>query len=493
MKKVLIVLVALLPLMAQAQKLDVAQTTIVKKGMPMNQRNLDGVRFLEPYADKYYCVLEVCDAFNIFNTNVKVVSFDAKLKKIASNKLEALHNKDVLQVSLVDNKMYLLVSDRKGRKEKGNVTLGLSCCIIDLTTLEMNEMKLLGQSDSQGQVLAARSADKDFFVVVSQQWDSKIDNAHVWLYDNHLEPLWDRVVDCGFVTDLAVNNEGEVAVASEDSKRAIMTFVDVEDYVMGSVEMDDNTPYAAQLLSFDKNNIVIGGLLADLSSKGQQLVTTGYYGAALNLRTGKSQAEHRLFSDKELVVIGNTRIDKEFKNSRGYQNVHPRAKTATSYGGAMMLSMAYKEVIEMRSTNGASTTQIYYRVFGAVTFGVDTTGRIVWSRPLRRSAYTKDFDFVNEVMVSKGDVCYLMMNENKSESSTPNDVNLRSGKTYIFHSSTPLSVYRIDARGDVVKKTTKKFPAGMGVVNVVERPSADRVTLRVSSKKNSVLMDVELK
>ncbi|MCR4827932.1 MAG: hypothetical protein K5864_00535 [Bacteroidales bacterium] len=496
MKKVLLILVALLPLLSQAQKLEVAQTTIVKKGMPLNQRQLDGIRFFEHYANHYYTVVETPDAFNIYAVSVKLVRYDDNLKKNGTLKLEALHNKDVLQISIVDGKMYLLVLDRKGRKDKAGLALGLSCCIVDLEAMEMKEMKLLGQMDREGQVMVARSADKAFYAVASQQWGYNIDNAHVWLYDNRFEVLWDRVVDCGTVSDIAVSDDGEVSLASVSKNRAIMTIVDVEDYVMGSVELGDNPAYSASLLMSDKNHIVVGGLLAQAVKKGDKVVNyivSGYYGAALDLRTGKSQAEYRLFTDEELSVLSNAHIDKNHKKDRGYTDIHCRARTSTSYGGAMLLGMAYKEVIEMRNQNGMTTTQIFYRAFGSVLFGVDTTGAITWSRPMRRLAYTKDYNFVNEILVSRGDMCYLLMNENKSDSKMPYNIDMRASKTYIFHGSTPLSVYRVDARGNVDKKTTKKFPSGMGVIEVVDRPSDDRATLRVSSKKNTMLMDVELK
>lgn len=492
MKRLLIIFVALLPLMVQSQTVDVLETTVSKNGMPFKIFELDGVRAFEYNGGNYYWLIEHYPLTRLTSSSMRLMRFDENMNRTSNQKIDELLNKDILQMSIADGKMYILVRDTKKLKEKGNVMLELSCCVVNLETMTVEEIKQLGQLDSKSQTSTACSDDKSFFVLAYQQGSGEMNSAHVWLYDNHFSLLWDRVVDCAILADVSVDDNGRVALASIGEHRVVMTYVDVEDYQMRSVDMGEYQAYSARVLRSDNNHIVVGGALLEMTGKNNdKALSVGYYGAAVDFRTGKANADCRLYSDEEIAVLQNLSVNKINSNNRGLRDVHIRAVTSTNYGGVMSQCMSYKQIVRTQTGSGTSI-QIDFRALGLIVYGVDTTGHIAWHSSVRRNAQSSNYNLIHEVLLSRGDKCYLLFNENKKETKIINDVANRSKYTNVMQGNSPLSVYCIDGQGDVTKYTAN-VPKRTELNRLVERTDDTHVSLLVSSRKETKLLNLELK
>lgn len=479
----------LLPMVVAMAQSDVARVgQLPKQGMKLNVSQLENTFYSGVWNGQTFWLVErERMRVNLQEiSQVKIERYDATMNNTGTLKLEDARDKEVLAASLVDGKMYILMKGRPNRNDKAKKPLALTCSVIDLSKMTVSELKRIGEMDHGASYGVACSPSRDFFALALPATNS----AHVVLYDNRFGVLWERDVDCGNVVDVYVNDEGEVALASVGTKRVGVTVVDAKDYAMFNVSLGENSPTGLRVLNYAGDYVTLGGRLFNPEEKNNGLFYVGYFGVAVNTRTGVGRQTCRLFTDEELNVLINGKATKSNK-TKGISDVQCRATVALPYGGAMLMEDAFKQVITTRNMQtGAETSKIEYLGFGEVLFAVDTTGKIAWSHPVRRLVMSRGRNFLREELLTKGDLCYLVQCESK-KSSPDYDISKNASIGKLLAGNTPMAIYRVDREGRVVKQKVK-LPSSSVMYGVLERNGNGRYTLAISTRASTKPMEVEL-
>lgn len=414
------------------------------------------------------------------NVKVKMLSMELRdIEVIATDQ----NLKTKRSVSLPTDKAFHLVD---AKYVDGNVNLLLSCYQEDVafvyyravvnaqtmkvTTQPVEVVRLPAKAKDNTLDWSAWSANQDFFglVLLNLVHGTNEYTVKEVLMDEAFNVLWNKIYDLNALQDMMVTNEGEMVTIGLSKGNGpvniVMNYLDVEDEKTFVYRSDNTSLHSISLLNMVNGNIVACGNVESDKSNKRNTYYDAIYGFAYNIKSEEGGMKVQKLNDDELNILGNRSIKKP--NKFGYADAFAfGAKTTTSYGGAAVFNRNYS--VTTRQSNGMTFTD--YFIVGSVTFGVDTTGRIVWHKPFRTEFVDGEQHYFGHLyMLTENDVVYLLQEEAAKAPATY-DLNVAVKRFSLITNAHAIATYGIDRQGNVTKGLLKMPDKGamMGNLNRV--------------------------
>lgn len=313
----------------------------------------------------------------------------------------------------------------------------------------------------------ATSPSGEYFGLVYALVNEKRGTANVkaLLFNSSLKLQWEKSIDVPAIDELFVTDDGRIVTggfSNSDDKDggAVLVFSivsddDVEDARFSSTakvgEMALLNCYGdkvlATILETERGTGWAGSLNAGaVVTKGT--VYTGCGSFLVDVAKGKVVgSDHRDFSKEDARVFYSASLISEI-TSPDINFLARRASVATPYGGVAVYGRTWKEHVVQG--NGMWNDTYYYK--GMMVFGVDSTGRFAWVRPLMHdnSLDGTTAEKTETDVVVEGDNVYLITNE--SDKDSPNYDSEKAVKKTVAKVHGAVAAYTFSADGKVGKQ-----------------------------------------
>lgn len=308
------------------------------------------------------------------------------------------------------------------------------------------------------------------------------------LLDEKLQVLWEKRYESRLVSDMTVDDEGVVRLFGYryDKSRGEITVevatldVDSEQKASGTARVGE--VHRMCLLNMAGPVAVAAGYLRSPQSDKNSDEFDQMIGLAFDTRTREVRTESVRFTSDDWNVF----MNKPTKNTKTKEKIDAlvlAGRTATDYGGALLLQRCWK--ITTHSTKNPDVHDYY--TWGSLVLAVDTTGHILWHKPLRTvyretTGQASDIPtYTDAVLMAEGDNVYAMLPES-AKTPTTYDISRPADQIRADMVNHALSVYGFDKEGRVSKQVWLQKEKGSVMDNLV--PVAPKQYVTVQSFRN---------
>ena len=293
---------------------------------------------------------------------------------------------------------------------------------------------------------------------VSVNAGTKEAQARQWLFDEKLEVLWEKHYESRMLSSMTVNDDGVVSLFgySYDKKNGETTVK------LATVDVDNEESYTAKLnigevermslLNIVGNVAVAAGIIrSSQTPKNADSYYDQMFGLAFDMKKEQVRTTMVHFTSDELNVFYNRSTKKACPKDM-VDGLVVTDHTATDYGGAMLLQRRWKI-----TTHSSRNPDVHdYYTMGSLVLGVDTTGQILWHKPLRTvysemtgSAY--DVACYSDAMLkAQGDNVYVLVPE-QSKSAVDYNIEKAVMNFKVGQRAHAYAIYGVDKAGQVSK------------------------------------------
>lgn len=303
------------------------------------------------------------------------------------------------------------------------------------------------------------------------------------LFDSHLQQVWKQDYEMPALSDIAVGNDGTIATMGYQSGESCTRFL------FGTVNQQGGHQYEAQynffvdpieasLLNYTNGNFVIGGIVMSPDSHGKDKCYDRYFGLVYNSRTGQLTGKANNFNLDEVNVFGENKLDKKQKHLYADALVLT-GEQPTPYGGAMAIQR--KWLLEKRDANG----MFFYTYFinGTMVMGVDTTGNVVWHKPIRTNLASSETPYFAGCATFVHDGNYYLLQSESKKAPATYDITEPFKPTIYPKGADRLGCYAITPDGNVNKQSYELDFDGM----VFQMGSGSRILRQFGNKVFGIL------
>ncbi len=495
MKKTLTMLVAV-ALFSTAT----AQNITFKQGDNGNSKGYQPTLIRLDKADaegRYYSVEPDLNAFSKVK-GIMVREVDMEYKEYKCVKIENTKGYGIMHTHRDGMRMHVIVS----AFEKKSIILRHVCVNLSSFTVE-SDKEILNREIGKNEFFYhwdATSENGNYGLVYAVAND-KTNTADVqgMVFDRSMQTVWAHSLNIGAISEIFVTDDGRIATCGfsngdDQSDGAALVFGIAD----GLGTKQGHYPSVAQVGGMTILNVFGDKVLATALEIGKgtgwagnflvgAVVTTGtiYTGVAAYLydvSAGKMAGTDRHpFTKADARVFYNASLISEIA-SPDVNFLNLRAKAATPSGGAALYGRTWLERT-VNTGNGMATATYYYK--GMMLVKADSTGHIVWMKPLMHdNGNNGDFGENTETdMVAEGDDLYVITNESPKDGDTYDPDNAVRRVVMVVHGA--ISAYRFGADGSVAKQ--KLVADGTNIIATSLRSQGNgRYTFVVRSKKGYI-------
>ncbi len=501
MKKTLTMLVAV-AMFATAT----AQSITFKQGENGNGKAYQPTLIRLDKADaegRYYSVEPDLNAFSKVK-GIMVREVDMEYKEYKCVKIENTKGYGIMHTHRDGMRMHVVVA----AEEKKSVVLRHVC--VNLSSFAV---------ESDKEILNREIGKNEFFY----HWDATSENGNYGLvyavvndktnsadvrgmvFDRSMQTMWEHSLDVGAISEIFVTNDGRIATcgfSNGDSKSdgAAIVFGIAD----GLGTKQGHYPSVAQVGGMSILNVFGDKVLATALETGHgtgwagnflvgAVVTTGtiYTGVTaylFDVSAGSMVTTDRhSFTKADARVFYNASLISEIA-SPDVNFLYLRAKVSTPSGGAALYGRTWMERT-VNTGNGMTTATYYYK--GMMLVKADSTGHIVWTKPLMHdNGNNGDFAENAETdMVAEGDDIYVITNESPKDGDTYDPDNAVRRVVMVVHGA--ISAYRFSADGSVYK--SKLITDGFNLIKTNLRRQAPGVYTFITGQRKGCVSEITIR
>ena len=451
---------------------------------------------------RYYSVEPDLNAFSKVK-GIMVREVDMEYKEYKCVKIENTKGYGIMHAHRDGMRMHVIVS----AFEKKSVILRHVCVNLSSFTVESDKA-----------ILNREIGKHEFFY----HWDATSENGHYglvyavandktntadvqgMLFDRSMQTVWAHGLDIGAISEIFVTDDGRIATCGfsngdDQSDGAALVFGIAD----GLGTRQGHYPSVAQVGGMTILNVFGDKVLATAleTDKGTgwagnflvgAVVTTGtiYTGVTaylFDVSAGKMAGTDRHpFTKADARVFYNASLISEIA-SPDVNFLYLRAKASTPTGGAALYGRTWLERTVNRG-NGMTTATYYYK--GMMLVKADSTGHIVWMKPLMHdNGNNGDFGENAETdMVAEGDDLYVITNESPKDGDTYDPENAVRRVVMVVHGA--ISAYRFGADGSVAKR--KLATDGINIIKTSLRRQAPGVYTFISGQRKGCVSEITI-
>lgn len=450
----------------------------------------------------YYSVEPDLNAFSKVK-GIMVREVDINYKEYKCAKIENTNGYGILHVQRDGMRMHAIV----GAVEKKSVILRHVCINLSSFTVESDKV-----------LLDKHVGKHEFFY----HWDATSENGHYGLvyavandktntadvhgmvFDRSMQTVWAHSLDVGAISQIFVTEDGRIATCgfSNDEGNA-----DGATLVFGIADAigtrQGRYPSVAKVGSLTILNVFGDKVLATAleTDKGTGWAGNFLVGAVITTGTIYTGVTAYLFDVSACSMVNTDRHPFTKADARVFYNasliseiaspdvnfLSLRAKVATSQGGAALYGRTWLEKT-VNTSNGMTTATYYYK--GMMLVKADSTGHIVWMKPLMHDNGTNgDFGESAETdMVAEGDDLYVITNESPKDGDTYDPENAVRRVVMVVHGA--ISAYRFTDDGSATKH--KIVTDGINIIKTPLRRQAPGVYTFISGQRKGCVSEINI-
>lgn len=503
-KRALLAAMAMLTMLATS-----AQTITFTHGDKGNGKGYQPTRLVVDKADAagvYYSVEPDLNAFSKVK-GVVVREVNLEYKELRSVDIPNTKDNGIMHVQRDGKRMHVVVS----AMEKNSVVL--RHVTVDLSTFAIErDEALLERPVGKKEFFyhwTATSANGNFglvYAVVNEKENTA--DVQGMLFDRSMKSLWSHSLEVGSIAEIFVTDDGRIATAGfsngEGKTDGAMLEFAIADGLGTQHGRYPSVSKVGQLtvLNCFGDKVLASGLE---TSKGTgwagsftagSVITTGtiYTGCAVYLfdvAAGQMvNTDRHLFTKEDARVFYNASLVSEIA-SPDVNFLSLRAQVATPSGGAALYGRTWMETVR-QTRNGVATgmsSSVYYYK-GMMLVKADSTGRIVWMKPLMHdNGNNADFAVNTETdMVAEGEDIYLITNESHNDGDTYDPDNAARRSVMAVHGA--VSAYRFAADGSVAKY--KLADKGINIIMTPLRRQAPGVYTLITGQRKGCVTEITI-
>ena len=384
---------------------------------------------------------------------VQIVKYNALMAEEWNYTIPNSDGWDILQTTVADNKAYLLCQYGEKNHEE-----------MFVVTCDLNAQKTIGDprpvynisSERKDEVYSwtSCSPNKAYVAVVYAILKTGKNELemHEVLMDDEMETVWTKEYEIGAMNSIFATNDGEIVTLGLDHSEDRPTRTSV---VVGYLSDEDEMAYVDRqqfgisdleiLNCVNRKVVMLGVRKADSSPKNKEHMD-GYFGMVMDMSTGNAVYNMSDLTLKEVNVLSNQKESTKQK-SNTCDALCVRQKAVTDFGGCGVLERVWS--VTVCSNQGGCNTTFY--TMGEIVVGVDTTGEIRYSSPIRHFGTQSNFNYGMRMgFITQGNDSYLMVCEDKKSPATYQTAD--KVRVFLANRTAPmLTLYKIAANGDVTK------------------------------------------
>ena len=457
---------------------------------------------------RYYSVEPDLNAFSKVK-GIMVREVDMEYKEYNCVKIENTKGCAIMHAQRDGMKMNVLIGSFEKKSmifrlvgiDLNNFTVASDKVVVDLT-LDKNTNFYHWQSTS---------ANGNYYAFVYALVNEKTDRAEVQglLFNRAMDLQWQRSMPVAAIADVLVTDDGRIATCGysngegkTDGASVAFSVTDANGTRQGSAPSVYKLGEMGLLNCFG-DKVLATALETDRgtgwagSFTGGIAFTTGavYTGCAVYLfdvADGRmANTDRHLFTKEDARVFYNASLISEI-TSPDVNFLAMRAKVATPQGGAALFGRTwYEKVSQTRNgvSTGMSSSTYYYK--GMMLLNADSTGSIVWMKPLMHdNGNNGDFAKNTETdMVAEGNDIYVITNESPKDGDTYDPDNAVRCVVMVVHGA--ISAYRFGADGSVSKR--KLATDGINIIMTPLRRQAPGVYTFISGQRKGCVSEITIK
>lgn len=501
---------ALLAIVAMfAMSMATAQTINFVHGEDGNSVGYQPTQILLDKADAEGIYYSVEPDLNIFSKvkGIMVREVNREYKESKCVKIDKTKAYGIMHAQRDGNRMHVLVSSfEKKAVIVRHVTVNLTSFTVE------SDKEILNREIGKKEFFyhwTATSGNGNFglvYAVVNEKDNSAY--AHGMLFDRSMNSLWSHSLNIGAISEIFVTDDGRIATCgfsngdgNGDGAALVFGIAD------GLGTKQGHYPSVAQVGGMTILNVFGDKVLATALETGKgtgwagnflvgAVVTTGtiYTGVTaylFDVEAGKMAGTDRHpFTKADARVFYNASLISEIA-SPDVNFLGLRGKVATPSGGAALYGRSWMEKVT-QTRNGVSTgmsSSVYYYK-GMMLVNVDSTGHIVWMKPLMHdNGNNADFAVNTETdLVAEGDDIYVITNESPKDGDTYDPENAVRRVVMVVHGA--ISAYRFGADGSVAKR--KLATDGINIIMTPLRRQAPGVYTFISGQRKGCVSEINI-
>ena len=446
---------------------------------------------------------------NIFSKvkGVMVREVDREYKESKCVKIDNTKAYSIMHAHRDGDRMHVIVAS----VEKKSVVMRHICVNLSSFTVE-SDKEILNREIGKKETFYHWTATSDngnyglVYAIVNEKTNTAV--VEGMLFDRSMKSLWAHSLEIGAIAQIIVTDDGRIVtggfVNGEGSTDGGMFEFGIADglgtrhgrcssvYKIGEMALLNcfGDRVLATALTTDRGTGWAGSFTAG------GIITTGtvYTGCAVYLfdvAAGQVvNTDRHVFSKADARVFYNASMVSEI-TSPDVNFLSLRAKVATPTGGAALYGRTwYEKVTQTRNgvSTGMSSAVYYYK--GMMIVKADSTGHIVWMKPLMHdNGNNGDLAENTETdMVAEGEDIYLITNESPKDGDTYDPENAARRVVMVVHGA--ISAYRFAADGSVSKQ--KLTDKEINIIMTPLRRQAPGVYTFISGKRKGCVSEITI-
>lgn len=344
--------------------------------------------------------------------------------------------------------------------------------IVNLATMKVDDTREVMDETigfKGGSVVCCEpSPNGAFYGMVAFVYNDKTDEltAEALLYDNKAQLQWRRSFEPRPISQIKVMDDGQIVTAGYfdnlEAGTATVYFcsVDKDLFSHGSVALPHGVGGLALLNCIDGKAVAM--TLNKKEEKNARVrrnkkTTTSWLTTSCTAMAYDVEQEALIhsstyyFTHQDMQVLINDKSGVRYDDNPGVIYLDITSNAPTSYGGAAAIGQAWTQVTQ----NSNGSTSSYYYQEGVIVVAADTTGDIIWHRPVRHAVESaKGKNYMGSRLLSSGENVYYIATEDEecSKSYTVDAVVKAAGYGGVLKDNVMLTCYKMDVGGHVNKQ-----------------------------------------